>query len=401
MSRCVREPDCIRRWRAFAVVAGLLLVPCAGCGRNPASPQASGTASDDSAQSADAVAVSESTSESRRVAKADSGSGAQTGTHARDEIWIDEKGQKWFGNVPLDAFFDEPYSIASNQTPLVGSAAAANGTVAEKSSESIPAKNDTAPDPAAPVGAEPKATATAGSDAAAGGDDSWDALITATALDEEVKAIRNFMNENLQSVGTFNSSMLMLPPKAAALAALAEVAAKHPEAVSWKEDAAYLRDLGKQMNSAALQRGAKDQKRMLELYEAVSDTLNRSRPASLEDPPATDSFAEAAEMRLLMMRMEEAEKRMRTEAGTEAAMASRRDLIVHEASMMAVMAKIVTEQGYGYEDDAEFKGYSSEIVQSAQAIKAAAASGDFASYEGALSKITTTCQNCHSKYKND
>ncbi|MFN5798600.1 MAG: hypothetical protein ACK5AN_13820, partial [Planctomyces sp.] len=27
----------------------------------------------------------------------------------RNEVWTDEKGQKWFGNVPMDAFFDQPY----------------------------------------------------------------------------------------------------------------------------------------------------------------------------------------------------------------------------------------------------------------------------------------------------
>ena len=306
-------------------------------------------------------------------------------THARDEVWVDEKGQKWFGNVPLDAFFDEPYTIASDQTSL----APVTEVVTRPDAEPVTAQN-AASDPIPP---------TALADAV--GDDSWGSLISATALDEEVKSIRNFMNENLPTVGTFNSSMLMLPPKAAALAALAEVAAKHPDAVSWKEDAAYIRDLAKKMNSSTLERGAKDQKRLLGLFESVSDILNRSRPAGLEDPPATDSFAEAAEMRLLMMRMEEAEKRMRTEAGTESLMSSKKAMIDQEASMMAVMAKIVTLPGYGYEDDADFKAFANEIVRSAQSIRDSAESNDFATYEGALSKISTTCQNCHSKYKND
>ena len=92
------------------------------------------------------------------------------------------------------------------------------------------------------------------------------------------------MNENLQSVGNYNSSMLMIPPKAAAMAVLANVALDHPDDVSWKDDAIYVRDLAKQMNSGPLQRGAKDQRRLLGLFESVSDTLNLSRPAGLPDP---------------------------------------------------------------------------------------------------------------------
>ena len=122
----------------------------------------------------------------------------------------------------------------------------------------------------------------------AGGEDSWATLITAATIDEEVKSIRNFLNENVHSVGTFNSSMLMIPPKAAALGAVAVIV------------------MAKKMNSSVLQRGAKDQKRIEELYDAVDATLSRSKPAGLEEPPESDSFAEVAEMRLLMMRMEEA-----------------------------------------------------------------------------------------------
>lgn len=363
------------------IVGAILLGTCIGCGGNSAPEPVTGGSAVTSPASGSATTQS-GTSDTSTVAAAAT---QNKSTHARDEVWVDEKGQKWFGNVPMDAFFDEPYTIASDQTSL----APLPDVIRGADPVPIPVPNPVS-DPIPPTAV-----------ADVGGDDSWGSLISATALDEEVKSIRNFMNENLPAVGTFNSSMLMLPPKAAALAALAEVAAKHPDAVSWKDDAVYIRDLAKKMNSSTLERGAKDQKRLLGLFESVSDILNRSRPAGLEEPPATDSFAEAAEMRLLMMRMDEAEKRMRTEAGTEGAMSSRKDMISHEASMMAVMAKIVTLPGYGYEDDAEFKGYAGEIVQAAQSIKVSAESNDFATYEGALSKISTTCQKCHSKYKND
>lgn len=375
-----------RTWLAIAA----LLIYCAGCG-------GSGTTSADPTASGSPASASGTTGASANTASA-TGSDPAAGKsptavvkHGRGEVWVDEKGQKWFGDVPMDAFFDQPYTVASNATPIDGgSATTAVVSNAEPADVPDPTVTDT---PAAQSGTEktpPSASA-----------DSWGNLISEVELDSEVKSIRNFLNENLQSVSNYNSSMLMIPSKAATLGALAGVAMEHPNAVSWKDDAKYVRDLAKQMNSETLRSGPKDQKRILGLYEAMSDTLNRSRPADLAEPPESDGFAEVSEMRLLMHRMDEAEKRMKTEAGTDTALTSRKDMVAHEAALMATFAKVVTLPGYGYEDDPKFKAYASDVVQAALAIKGAAESNDFATYELALTKVSTSCSNCHSDYKNN
>jgi hypothetical protein len=99
--------------------------------------------------------------------------------------------------------------------------------------------------------------------------------------------------------------------------------------------------------------------------------------------------------------MEEAEKRLKTEAGNESTMGEKKAMVAHEASMMAVMAKIVSMPAYGYGDDPKFTGYANEVLKASQDIKTAAESGDFAGYESALTRVSTTCSNCHSDYKND
>ena len=384
----------------------LLFLVLVGCGSNSASTAETGPGAQTATSPIEPSAVV-SAEPSKNVAATSS----KSTKHRRDEVWVDEHGQKWFGNVPLDAFFDSPYDVAGNQTPVDGSKSTAETPATNEGNSAVATTGGTTPTLTEPVMAEPamaeKTTTTADTTSAtaasgvSGDGDSWGSFISLATLEEEIKSIRNFMNENVQSVGTFNSSMLMIPPKAAALGALAGVAMEYPEAVSWKDDAKYVRDLAKQINSAPLQRGAKDQKRVQELYEAISDTLNRSKPAGLKEPPETDSFAEVSEMRLLMMRMEEAEKKMKTEAGTEGAMGSKKDMILHEASMLSMMAKIVSTPGYGYGDDAKFTGYAKDIMTASQEIKTSAEAGNFAAYEGALTKVATTCSNCHSDYKND
>ena len=368
-----------------------------GCGGNSPAPETASETTTAAQPSSPPAAAPGTATEEMPAATASSGKTR----HKRDEVWVDENGQKWFGNVPMDAFFDNAYEVASNQDPVGGAAVAVADAGDAAEPAMTPETTEGSESPATTTSDSPKPATETTATPAAESEDSWGTLITIATIDEEVKSIRNFLNENVHSVGTFNSSMLMIPPKAAALGAVAGIVMEHPESVPWKDDAKYVRDLAKKMNSAALQRGAKDQKRIEELYDAVDATLSRSKPAGLEEPPESDSFAEVAEMRLLMMRMEEAEKRLKTEAGTESAMGEKKAMVAHEASMMAVMAKIVAMPGYGYGDDAKFTGYAKEVLKASQDIKTAAESGDFAGYEAALTRVSTTCSNCHSDFKND
>ncbi len=348
-----------------------------------------------------ATAPSPQTAAVENAAEANAGIQPPAKTRARNEVWTDEKGQKWFGSVPMDAFFDQPYEVASNSAAIGAPAAATAGTeMGSGQPGAMPAETVAAAPPASePEPAAPAAPATP-APAEAGAADSWDQLLPLADLDEEIKSIRNFLQETVSSVGNYNSSMMMIPPKVATLAALAEVARKRQESVSWKDDAAWVRDLAKKMNESPLQRGPKDQKRLQELFDGVSDIFNRSKPAGLEDPPEADSFAETAELRSLMKRMEDAEKNLKTEISSADALGSKKTMVQHEAAILAVLAKIATDPGYGYDED-EFRGYGGAVVEAAQSIRTAAEGGDFAGFEAAMSKVATSCNNCHTKYKND
>ena len=305
----------------------------------------------------------------------------------QNERWKDANGVEYLGNVPLDVFFDQPYSVASDTTPLNG-AGPANG----QSLPTAPAMNDGLPTSVPPP---PDAPTTVES-----GEQSWDELMPMTVIDEEITSIRNFLNQSLQSVGSYNRSMLMVPPNAATVAVLSGIVMQHPEDISWKEDAIYIRDLAKKMNESTLMPGKKDQDRLLKLFESLADTLNRSRPADLDEPPADDDFATVAEMRYVMMRMSQAETKLKTEVN-ESGFASKKDMVKHESAILGTMAKIVSLEEYGYGDDEEYVGYAQRIVQGAKAATNAAEGGDFGTYELALSKVSTACQECHAAYKNN
>ena len=319
--------------------------------------------------------------------------------HRRDEVWTDADGNRYLGNVPYDVFAVHPYEIAADMTPVNGgspgtavpggggsAAGATDVTATGAASGTIPAANPATES----TGAQP-----------APGSSGWDSLISRDVLEAEVKDIRNFMTPTLQSVGNFRSSMAMIPPKAATLAVLAEVASQHPEKVSWHDDAGYLRDLARQMNESPLQPGASDQRRLRDLFAAIADTLNRSRPAGLSEPPAGQTFSDVAEMRLVMKRMEDANRRLTTEVSSEASLGLQQDMIQHEAELLRTLTKVVTTDGYGYADDSDFKAHAQRIIDAASSITAATSATNFSDYQLALTQISSACQACHSDYKNN
>ncbi len=351
-----------------------------GCGGSDAPPQANTPASGSAAPSNDAPSSTATASTDR--------------PHRQNERWTDANGVEYLGQVPLDVFFDQPYVVASDQTPLGGVA----NSVAEPAAGGMSSTGVVPPQNGAPT--EDSTSTEPPTAVAIAGASGWEEMMPMETITSEINTVRNFLNESLQSVGAYNRSMLMVAPNAAALAVLSGIVMEHPGNVNWKEDAGYIRDIAKQMNAETLQLGKKDQDRLLRLFESMASVLDRSKPAGLKEPVATDTFADVAEMRLVMMRMAAAQKKMKTEAGSASSFESQKEMINHEASILGTMTHVVTLPGYGYEDDQEFVGYAKKIIDAAREVRNAADAGDFGTYELALTKVSTACQECHSQFKN-
>lgn len=324
-----------------------------------------------------------------------SGSSATDKPRRQNERWTDANGVEYLGNVPLDVFFDQPHTVASDQTVLGGSAVAATTAPANAMSgmtgspmgmPSMQPSTDAAAEPAPP-------------ETASG--NSWPDLISAEEIKTEITDSRNFLNKSLQRYGDYKKAMLMIPGKAASIAVLSHIAMQHPEEVSWKADAIYIRDLAKKMNEETLKPDKKSHERVLTLFENIASTLDRSRPADLEEPSTEDSYVDVAGMDMLMVRLDEAEKRLKTEAGSQSAFETKKEMIKHEAALLGTLSHVITLEGYGYADDDEFKGYANSIVKAARTIRDSVDTNDFDSYELALSKVSTSCSDCHSAYRNN
>jgi len=296
-------------------------------------------------------------------------------------VTADEHGRRMIGEIPYDVWFDDPLGILANDSPL-----------------QPPDSTDVAPT-VTTIGAVVPTAADASSAGVSDGTD-WMRLITAETLDAEVRNIRNSLDQRLRSVGAFNQSIFEIPPQAATLAALSAVAIVHAGDVRWKDRAGYIRDLSGKMNAEPLQRGAKLQRTLLDLFEDITDTLSGSPPTDFE-PAGSVEFHEVAEMRQLMKRIELGFNRLKTDAGNEQSFRSEAGMVRHEAAILATLMQIITTEGYGYSDDDEFLAHARPAIDSCVNMVSAADDGSFETYDAGLSRVTRACTECHSEYRND
>ncbi|MEX0704306.1 MAG: hypothetical protein WD069_19555 [Planctomycetales bacterium] len=297
-------------------------------------------------------------------------------------VRVDADGRKWYGQVPVDVFFADPLAIAANAQPVAATSAAANGA------DAVPPVQTTV-SPAVPAAPVKPGPATA----------DWADAIAAELLDAEVKKIVNRLNEKLQTVGTYNSSHLELPPHIHTLAALSGVAAQHPGDIRWKDKAKFIRDLAGKMGEEKLQQGPKSHKALQEPFEQITVLMSGSEPGDLPDAPAQRPFSEVAEFGYLMKRLEIGSTWLKVNVGGDEALKSNKDDVLREASVVAAIGRIVVGEGYGYEDFEDFQGFANDLVEGSRQIVTAAQADNFAEYDKGINRVYKACQECHTAYR--
>lgn len=289
--------------------------------------------------------------------------------------------RKMIDGIPYDVWFDNPLAVAGNNQSVTPVALPGNTIAATPTSPAPEMKPDSAD-------STPKT----------GGVD-WKTIIPMPVLEAQVKEIRNRLTKNMQSVGTYNNSYLELPTFTSTLAALAGIVTEHPDDVSWKKNAKYLRDLAASISAEPLRRGAKSFRETQVPYEQIIVILNGSVPAGVPDSDEIKPLAEVASMGDLMKRADIASKWLKSNVGSADALKSDKDKVIEEAHLLAAIAKIITTEGYGYVDDEGFLNHANPMAEASLQMVEAAKADNFPQFDKGITRVYKACTECHSEYK--
>jgi cytochrome c556 len=387
--------------RALPPVFGIAALFCVGCGDAPLLPTDStrraGTSASSTASTASAEGPASGTaSDQTRPTKGPStATNAQTQPQPDDEserhveVHTDSHGRKWLGDVPYDVFFDDPLAVAAEgkQQPLAHDV---NDRPTRNVAKTPLSEKQT--DDGGPAGsAERKAAAP---------DTVWQNVIDIDVLDAEVKRIRNELTAELQSVARYNGHYREIAISGATLAALGEIAAEHPAAVSWKQSAPAIRDLGRRIHGAASALGAQAYQATKAPYEQLIDVLDGNVPAGLPASEPQIDFAKVASREGLMKRMDHAVDWLKKGGGGPAQRLRKESAnALREASLLAAFGRVIAVGHYDSADDEKYKTYAQELTKAAQGAVAGVKSEDAAAFSDAVGRVQKRCDACHADFR--
>ena len=349
-------------WRSTSLLAGVMGFAALGCGGGspPAEPQAQQPAAADSSQPAAAAPVKPAT-----VPPA----------AANEAARVDANGRKWIGKIPYDVWFDNPLAVVANSQQV---AAATPGSTA------APATATPMPETPMPETAKP-----------AGGAIDWKSLIPATIVEAEAKKLRNRLTENLQSVGRYNGAVKDVQWDGATMAAIGAIAIEHPDAIAWKENAKYVRELGVQVELGAEGPGKKWFDAAQLPFEKFVTILNGSTPPDLPEAEDTAELADKVSRSGVMNRMQKAFDWLSKNIITADKFTEEIEGVQHETAILAAFVKISAADGYAFADEAEFQKHANEMLDATTAMQKAIAAQQFDGFQEGLGRVQKKCDECH------
>ncbi|MBL4884226.1 MAG: cytochrome c [Planctomycetaceae bacterium] len=322
---------------------------------------------------------SEATQVSKTAAKSKSASGNTNSSTeaASSKSSDDKKDQKYVDGIPYDVFFDRPLKIASDSTMLAGQETADTpATTTEKPADT-------------PKSMKKEEAATA---------ESWDQIISHEMLVSEIKRIRNKLNANLQSVGSFNRELIAIQIDAATLAAMAGIAAQHSGEFTWKDKAKYVRDFSSTIAMAAESRGRPAFEKAETPFLNIIEILDGGSPAELPDSDDETVFSDVADRNLSMKKVKENQDWLRTTISGEDEMKSNSEDVLARAALLAAIGQVVNQEDYVFADEEDYRTYCRELIEGSLMMTEGAKSDDFETYKKGFEILNKSCGNCHGKY---
>lgn len=290
--------------------------------------------------------------------------------------------------IPLDVFYNDPLVVAAETGQVVAAATPTTGT-------------GTDPGTTEPETTEGGESTTAEPASASGGAVVWSDVITAAMVKDEMMSIRLQLQQRLATLASYNSSYLEIPVFGSTLGLLAEVARRHPDDISFKKNAKYIRVLSAEMVevcSSAAARGRKSYDTVNGAFLKISEILNNNSPAELPEAEDESDLLEAADMGYLMQRMKRGMQWMQNNTGSEESFGENADVARREVSVIATIGLAITDESYGYGDDGEFTGYAGDLRKFALEMNKASEGKNFSSFDELRSKVDQKCTQCHMKY---
>lgn len=259
------------------------------------------------------------------------------------------------------------------------------------------------PDYAARAAAVTKADTTAAGGSPGGSESTkvaWSKVIDADTIETEIKRLAQAVAQDVATPSDFKGGKFEdCRRHFTTLAMLFAVAAEYDGTVRWQDASAGLRDLFARAGHNCKVGTDATFRESTERKQDLADLVAGARP---QLPPAerTAEWAQVADRPPLMQRLEIAHEEGLTKwLANEREFSQHRDEVRHEAQLVALIADVMSREGFEFWDDDQYAACARELKQAATIVATSAEQNDFAKVRAAASRMTKACADCHEGYR--
>jgi hypothetical protein len=275
----------------------------------------------------------------------------------------------------VDPFFEDAFASA-----LQGERPADLGQAGAKS----PSGNSGAP-------------STAGSDNAGSG---WAAIISATVLEDEIKAQKLLADANVTTPSDFAGNGYKNARRDFSVAAMVfGIIAEYDGDVRWKKEAPTGRDLFARTaaNAKVGTTGVYNEAKLRK--QELADLIN-GQSFDLRDAEPKARWGELINRVPLMQRLEPGrDEKIKPWTASESEFKDNLDKLAHEGQIFAAIGEILQKEGLEDADDDEYKKFAQMLVTGGKELAVACKEKKFDAASKAANLIVNSCEKCHEVYR--
>lgn len=311
-------------------------------------------------------------------------SGNQTQASIKPTVDPKRKETKWIGDIPYDVFYDQPLTIAADNTAVASNATSNNApsTGTETTTEKPMASDG----------------GSSGSSGAASSDVNWSEVIPMPFLVAEIKRLRTQLTQNLQTVATYNRATNQIALDGAMLSAMAAVAEVHPEDNPWKANAKFVRDLGYEVYMNADGTGREPWTATKEPFEFALTVLDGGATPDIT-PEDKVPFSDVVYMSEIMKQIELSFNNLKANINTEDRLKEDPAAVEREIRVLLTLGTMMGTDSYSYTEEKKYQAFVKRFVDGAKQSADAVKTGLIDDFQAGLNAIQTTCAECHTQYR--
>jgi hypothetical protein len=233
-----------------------------------------------------------------------------------------------------------------------------------------------------------------------GGVFAWSKIISPTTVEDEVKAVKLKVDEEITTPTDFAGKGYKAARRNfTTLAVLFAITGEYDGSVRWKDDATAARDTfartAANCKVGTIQVYNEAKQRKDELQDLIGGAKLQSKGGE-----AKANWAQVCDRSPIMQRLEMGfQNKLQPWLGSQNDFKSNNEQVLHEAEILAALGEVLKKEGMVDADDAEYAKFCDELKKGALQVVDAVKQNNYDQARQAAGVISQSCAKCHENYR--